>query len=196
MTAAKKAEDCSSDPPSVNAQEAFQVYRDYLKHEDILINNRLSTLLVTTGVLLTAYVTLSGFLLFSIWAILEDEKLDVLKVSIFDDKKLIFIPLFLISAVGMSTALTCLGAIFGAGRSVKSVLAKWSKIKPRLVGGEWLPELTFGFSTPSRFIAGYPKTVCIAVGVIWAVSVFVDAFLVGYFRGIDVQLLDKFPLPK
>ena len=49
-----------------SGKEVHAVFRDYIKHEDTLVQYRITWLLVLTGMLLTTYVTLYGLMLYII----------------------------------------------------------------------------------------------------------------------------------
>lgn len=157
-------------------------FRDYIKHEDTLVQYRITWLLVLTGMFLTTYVTLFGLMLYII-ASAPRARAEPALVD-YPISSLLFVPIFLLSLVGLMASVICFRSILGASASARSIQAAWNRFKESRYwkdSDRFLPELTFGFSRPIAPTYGYPKTVCVVIAMLWLVSVAADIFLIGFF---------------
>jgi hypothetical protein len=158
------------------------IYRDYLKHEDTLVQHRVTWLLVMTGMLMTTYLTLYGLVLYLITSARTSEMSAA--IIHYPITKLIFIPIVLTGIFGLVSAAVCFRSILGAAASSKSILSAWEEFKQSRHWGKddaFLPELAFGFSQPISPTYGYPKTVCAVVAAIWVITMAADVFLIAFF---------------
>jgi hypothetical protein len=165
----------------LSARVIHTVFRDYIKHEDTLVQYRVTWLLVLTGMLLTLYLTLCGLLLYVI-AAAPKARTEAALVD-YPVTSLLFVPIFLLSLGGLIAAVVCFRSILGAAASAKSIQAAWRSFKTSQYWKEsdnLLPEVTFGFSRPITPTYGYPKAVCIVVALLWMVSIAANLFLVSF----------------
>lgn len=167
----------------LSGKEMHAVFRDYIKHEDTLVQYRVTWLLVLAGMLLTTYVTLYGLMLY---IISSAPKVRAERALVdYPITTLLFVPIFLLSLIGITASVICFRSILGASSSTKSMLAAWARFKESPYWKEsdkFLPKLVFGFAKPIGPIYGYPKTVCVVIAMLWLVSMAADVFLIGLFN--------------
>jgi hypothetical protein len=174
----------------LSGKEVHAVFRDYIKHEDTLVQYRITWLLVLTGMLLTTYVTLYGLMLYIIGSA-PRMRADPALVD-YPITMLLFVPVFLLSLIGLSASVICFRSILGASSSTKSLLAAWARFKESTYwkdSDKFLPKLVFGFSKPIGPTYGYPKTVCVVIAMLWLVSMAADVFLIGLFKLARAHLI-------
>lgn len=167
------------DQPS--ARMIHAAFRDYIKHEDTLVQYRITWLLVLTGMLLTLYLTLCGLLLYVITAA-PKARTEAALVD-YPITSLLFVPIFLLSFAGLMAAIICFRSILGAAASAESIQVAWANFKTSQYWKEddnLLPDVTYGFSKPITPTYGYPRTVCGGIAVLWLVSMGANAFLVAF----------------
>ncbi|MGH7498121.1 MAG: hypothetical protein ACREL3_04645 [Gemmatimonadales bacterium] len=127
---------------SLTDKEKFELAREIIRHEDGLVNNRVTWLLVVQGFLLSAFVGGAGLY----------GKLQIVKASIF-----ITTGLLVIGFLGIIVSLTARNTIHTAFRHINEVQQWWNDSKP----SESLPPLAgrwpgYSFSTgnlPNAFVA-------------------------------------------
>ena len=120
--------------PKVSLKSTYQFVRDYVVHEDSLINFRLNWLLVIQGLLFTAY----GL------SIKKDLSIDNENIDKFQQ---------VISLLGIATCIFIFLSIFTAVIAIKNLEAFWRLQKPKDVTNkdyEKLPFITGGADPESN----------------------------------------------
>ena len=133
------------DPPKAERLrddlKIYEMFRDYIKHEDGLINSRLMWILTINGFLFTAYgltlqkklditYNMSTYLLAHDWI---DEKYDLLhSLGLISDLYGIYVFLIVISTVGIFVSVTGLNSINRAHTALGSLRAIFHKEYPEL----------------------------------------------------------------
>jgi hypothetical protein len=116
------------------SKSLFKIYRDYMKHEDDLLNHRTTWLLVIQGFLFATLGVLGEW-------ILPNKTPDLLRT---ERQFLVFV----LAIVGLTIASVAYLSIKAANDAIDSLEKKWNNLRIRYEGWELLPDIAGG---------GHPK---------------------------------------
>lgn len=127
-----------------DCRDRFEVYRDYVKHEDNLINNRMTWLVLSQSFFFTSFALAVGRLS-------DSDPVAAEKIYIF---------LNTIAWLGIAVGLATFGAVLAALNSIDGLRSRWDVLRtddnvfvndktlPELTGGGKLFASVFGFFLP------------------------------------------------
>jgi hypothetical protein len=133
----------------------YEIYRDYMKHEDDLLNHRTTWLLVIQGFLFATLGVLGE------WQ-LPGNSLDIL----YTERHWL---VYVLGFVGVSIAVAAFASILAANRAIDSLHGQWKALRRKHGNPDWdlLPELAGGGHPTSKKLGKAP-TLCIPVVVVIA----------------------------
>lgn len=150
-----------------NLQECFAIYRDYVKHEDYLINSRLSWNLTIQGFLFATYGLSLQKLAELLAKPMAEKSLEELAYAGIKELRIL---IFTLPCLGiLASALVLLGVV-AAARAIESLESQWklgAHDNEQMGFARRLPDLTGGGAQGSHFLGLrapmlIPVVVCLA----------------------------------
>jgi hypothetical protein len=144
-------------------RKTFEVYRDYLKHENLMMNNRITWNGAAQGVLFAALgVVLNGQPNVSPHAAYLRAQLTLI-----------------IPILGLSLSVATVAGVLGAGLSARAVLSRWELAVAELLpdrnkAAHWTPALLAGGSRWGAWLGLIPAGSAGLYGIAWTILVFVS----------------------
>lgn len=149
----------------------YRQYREYVEHEDDLINHR-TTWMITVQSFLWATYGFSYQKKYEILARLKETKIDITTLGSAPAEYNGF--MLLLSVVGLFTALVCYLSVRAAADSIESLRARWDMHPMKKFSDEMLPAITGGGNPwASWFGILISKLMPVLFAVLWALSILV-----------------------
>lgn len=166
------------DEEAQNVLRVYNIYRDYMKHEDSLLAHRLSWLLGATGLIAAAYGSLIAYVLHQYWEIVAKgiEYMGPKARAVAEEQSALVLPLIIFSLIGISNARFAYRAIEAAKASTESFPPEWKKLIVRHpdIARLRLPALKHGFSDETRYTVKYSERICVFIEGMWWATLAVD----------------------
>lgn len=126
--------------PHDQALGLYAVYRDYLKHEDGLVNNRVGWFIQLHSFLIASYVIILSALIAS-FAPEGQFLVDPHRVRLAG-----FMVLVALAAIGIGSSVAAYQSIRGAVIAIEALRERWRQVRDVVPGCEHLPDLAGGGS--------------------------------------------------